>query len=87
MKISVESVDNGGIITFRTDYGENSRTVYEFGPGDVNGLAEMLYGVMDILGLSGDRYDEMRVVVRVVHGDKFQHPEGKVCDICVVGDA
>lgn len=81
MRLAVEAAQNGGIITFRDEAGPQKR-VYEFSGNDLNGLAEMLYDIMDLNGLAGDRHDEVRVMVRIGHGDRFQHEGGAVCDLC-----
>ena len=48
---------------------------YKHDGDDMSGLLEMLYDVLDDMGWTGDRHDQQRIKVSIVHGDKFVHAE------------
>lgn len=82
----VERVSNGAVTENEADWDESVkvRKAYEFDTddGDLDGLMELLYDILDGMGWSGSRYSEKRVRVVIVHGDKFEHSSGERCDLC-----
>jgi len=58
---------------------------YQPGDDDVEGLAHMLWDILDKMGWSGGRHDAARIRIKIEHGDKFEHKdkeEEKECKIC-----
>ena len=58
------------------------RKAYKFDSdeGDIDGLIDLLYDIIEDMGESGSRHSEKRVQVRLVHGDKYECKSG--CAIC-----
>jgi hypothetical protein len=58
---------------------------YKHDGEQMHGLASMLWDILGSMGWDGDRHDEQRIQIRVVHGDKFSHAdkrEESECKIC-----
>lgn len=95
MKITISRTQNGAWIRIEDDGADaGSQKIqdrsyvfdaYKHDGSDMSGAVTMLYDVLDYMGWLGDKHDEQRVQVRVVHGSDFEHddnvPESE-CEIC-----
>jgi len=79
MRVTITPTMNGAYTEF--DDENVTRMSYQFDKedGQLDGAQEMLYDIIDWIGLVGSRHDSARLQVRVVHGDKH---ECKGCNIC-----
>jgi len=65
MKMTIESVDNGYVVS-----AENYCFVYQEG-GPENHIQEMLLDLLDLIGESGGRHDKERIYIDIRPGDKY----------------
>ncbi len=90
-EIKIEDVSNGAVLSYNgyDDEGKpfKEKTVFEFNTGSEDsegweGLISLLWQVVELLGVCGSRYDEKRLHIGLVHGDKFICKDKKNCSIC-----
>ena len=71
MKITIESVDNGYIVTVKDD--GSTEFCHAYQQKEDNGLEYirgMLSDILDLLGEGGGRYDKERIYISIRPGDK-----------------
>ena len=70
MKLTIETADNGYILR------DSEGHIYAIANDDpATATWEMLHEVLEQIGHIGSRYDEWRVHVSLVHGDKWIGPD------------
>ncbi len=92
-EIKIESMSNGAVLSYNgyDDEGKpfKEKTVFEFDidseHGNWEGLIGLLWQVVELLGVCGSRYDEKRLYIGLIHGDKFVCKDKKNCCICKEG--
>ena len=80
MKVTVTPTRNGVYVEY--DDGENvDRMSYKFDQeeNDLEDALAFLCDLTDFVGLMGSRYSKVRLVYKIVHGDKY---ECEGCEIC-----
>jgi len=78
--IRIEPVINGAMV----DIDDEGKVVYKFDEDNPGELIDMLYYLADCFYSTG-RYDEKRINISLVHGDKYECKDKK-CDICERGN-
>ncbi len=76
-EVTISMVDNGFVVTGHAlEGGDGTYQVFEASDEDVYGFVEALqralWQAIDLLGMSGSRYDAKRIRVVVEPGDKWQ---------------
>lgn len=82
-EIELTIAENGFIVTEYDGESESyprkqKKAVFEHTEqegGDVIALQNMLWYIVDQLGLSGGRYDKNRIHIEIRPGDKYQEPK------------
>jgi hypothetical protein len=93
MKAIISRTRNGAGLSFRDkldpEFVEQDFSyqfdAYSHDGDSMQGLAEMLWEILELMGWSGDRRDRERIQIRLVHGDRFEHSNEdpkKGCRIC-----
>ncbi len=82
MTIYLQLVENGYVVEFSTgeesDEANYRKSVYEFGPDELDTLQSVLFDIIEFLGAGGSRYDKKRIRVGFEPGDKYEAPQGPV---------
>ena len=78
--IKIERATNGAVIYYNDGDDSESPSIYKFDEEDLDGLILLLYDVRDSMS-SPSRYSKRRILVSIVHGDKYECKE-KDCKIC-----
>ena len=82
-KIIIERVSNGAIVRGRDCEGNKEEQIFKFEDGEINGLVVLLLAIEEQLSSTcSGRYDEKRISIRIVHGDKYDCKDKKNCVIC-----
>lgn len=72
MRITIETASNGLILTEEMEPGEVSRYVFSDSPDfEDSGLQDLLYYLVDLLGVCNSRYAPKRIYIETRPGDKF----------------
>jgi hypothetical protein len=77
VKIIIEIISNGVVVK----YPDEDKISYVFDNDKPEQCVEMLYNILDTLGMSGSRYDKKRIYIKIEHGDKYECKDKK-CEIC-----
>lgn len=75
--IQIKTVSNGWIVTDLSDSEMSRRSVIFEAQNDVNEhdvkkIQELLYHIVELLGVVGSRHDRQRIMVRIEPGDKYE---------------
>jgi len=91
MKMTVESVKNGAVVTFHKEEGDEAacdvKSVYEFDEEEpevgLSRLADMFYDMMEATGWNTNtKWGRDRVTISIQHGREYAC-EDKECVICL----
>lgn len=78
MKLTIESVQNGFILTYKNDEDELVKEVVSSNNDDLKGTIELLYAAATALGLFGDKYDSERLFIGALPGHKYDGERTKL---------
>lgn len=82
MKLVIESVLNGWVISYKDDDNQTQKMAYSYGfqvgdyckegVSDVKAFQSVLYDINEMLGPHTGRYSEERIHINVEPGDKYE---------------
>ena len=75
--LKIKRVGNGAVLEDE----DGGVEVYEYDETNMGRLIDLLFEVSELIAPTSSRYNQERVNVRLVHGDKYECPE-KDCELC-----